>query len=191
MADGCNTAKGRKVAVLNIDRVPRPEVFARQPSGGNTEPARSPRLRRLLQDLAHSDQHSGSLRSAPQNQLKFLVTCLLKQSQEEHCQHIMLEDQQTEKTHCQQCAYPRLAIPSQQGRLLKARLKPLWPVTINGPSVQSCKGMLPERMRCNPVFGGLTRLQHEIFGKVPVELQQPFNTIHYTSLASLAGTRTK
>ncbi|MEE6496113.1 hypothetical protein FKM82_002230, partial [Ascaphus truei] len=75
------------------------------------------------------------------------------------------------------------------GRLLKARLKPLRPVHIQDPTVAVCQGMVPERIQSNPALYGLTMLQQQMLGDPALRMQIPGTpeTLHYTSLVSLAG----
>ncbi|XP_077309127.1 uncharacterized protein LOC143928241 [Lithobates pipiens] len=186
MANSLGTANTRKVSVLNIDRVPKPDQFYPH-TRCSTVPITvqykksAPRLRRPLQDLAHIDQLSGSLQSNSQHELSFLVTCPFNHSQVE--QEYVIRTEQSEA--------PRDVTHHQEGRLLKARMKPLWPVHISGPTAAACHGMVPERMQGSPTQPGLMRLQHELFGKTTLQLQKPSDSIHYTSLASLTGPRAK
>lgn len=73
------------------------------------------------------------------------------------------------------------------GRLLKARMKPLHPVNIQGPTVGDCRGMLPERLHNRPVQEGLSQLHSQKKRNPALGHRFPRTpeSIHHTSLSSL------
>ncbi|XP_053549129.1 uncharacterized protein LOC128640725 [Bombina bombina] len=75
----------------------------------------------------------------------------------------------------------------QHGRLLKARLKPLRPVYIQGPTVAECKGMIPERIQTSSGLESLSMLQKQLFGNTSFHMLSMGTSkrILHTSLNSL------
>ncbi|XP_069497306.1 uncharacterized protein [Ambystoma mexicanum] len=73
------------------------------------------------------------------------------------------------------------------GRLLKARLKPLHPVRVRGPTVEDCQGMLPERLHNKPIQEGLRSLHKPPMRNPTFDHHFPRTpeTLHHTSLSSL------
>ncbi|XP_053326059.1 uncharacterized protein LOC128500806 [Spea bombifrons] len=192
MVDSHNCASSSKVAILHIDRLPRQDNFLCGPRrNGTAQTQLEIQKRSLHQRRAFAFNQQTLSRSSPnlQQELKVLVTSLMKQSSAEHS---MPEDEKhagagtvstTEISTVDQREDFPAAFQSQHGHMLKARLKPLRPVHIQGPSVAGCQGMLPERIQTNPALDSLTRLQHRWFsGRTPI-----LETSRFKSLASRTG----
>ncbi|KAJ1172244.1 hypothetical protein NDU88_004092 [Pleurodeles waltl] len=73
------------------------------------------------------------------------------------------------------------------GRLLKARMKPLHPVKIQGPTVGDCRGMLPERLHNRPIQEGLSQLHSQMTRNSSLAHRFPRTpeSMHHNSLSSL------
>ncbi|CAH2311836.1 Hypothetical predicted protein [Pelobates cultripes] len=145
--------------MLTIDRLPRQLSSLHQPRGYNTGPMYIDHIKSLrykLRKQVCSEQQSLCPGQNPslQHDLQILVTSLLKQDQGE--QNLSKHEQDVfplslslmEMKAKDQESHLSAAFQPQHGRLLKAGLKPLRPVSIQGPTVTLCQGMLPGMLQC-------------------------------------------
>lgn len=198
---------GEKIPVVTIDRIPKVDKPFSKPVKMTCSSAES-RQRRSVPGFSSGITPPvcslASLDSAPMGftppVVNHLVVSPFKQSrgpQKTHGPppagqdpgHEMKADllQQLEvfrKELTEETTSPRDPPP---GRLLKARMKPLHPVKILGPTVGACRGMLPERLHNSPIQEGLSQLHSRIMRNPALahHFPQTPESMHHTSLSSL------
>ncbi|KAM4642215.1 uncharacterized protein O3C94_016610 [Discoglossus pictus] len=195
MADIRHSAFARQVPILTIDRMPSMDSSLQQTRIITCPPIHLQLIKRVrhpLQKLNFSHQGERYSGSGQQQELKLLATSVFKQRQPED--PVSLDEEQVTCNILPEMQGVTMNHPRNlpvlhpcHGRLLKARLMPLRPVNIKGPTVAECQGMIPERIQNNPALDGLRKLQDQIFGH-PYCLMQSLRTsetLHRASIASL------
>ncbi|XP_072367660.1 uncharacterized protein [Scyliorhinus torazame] len=174
------TRSGRrsiKVAVIDIDRIPAPTAnsISKASNYSVAQPTNShcglvslppnPRSTRVISQ-ASSAGVSSNLQKAMQEKINHLISSPFKQSTVSRMRHvhcfspgedlkleILSEIEQIKKLQSDQ--KPLCCRRIATGQLLKARLKPLYPVVVEGPSTTQCRDILPGSLksRSNPNRG--------------------------------------
>ncbi|KAE8610729.1 hypothetical protein XENTR_v10012223 [Xenopus tropicalis] len=198
MAAVHSSASATKVAILTIDRIPRPEPYGQpnRQSNPNFHFQQRKRLRPTLLKQACKDEGAEVLSSSLQKELLVRSLCLPSQVQHHFPRDLQLQSgsypqnvpREMRANWHSQCEEVH---QSQHGSLKKARMKPLLPVHSYSQTRHwhTCQGMLPERIQANPALHGLTMLQQHLFGEPFIYIlgSRTAETPHYTSLASLSG----
>ncbi|XP_078498579.1 uncharacterized protein LOC144754529 [Lissotriton helveticus] len=198
---------GQKIPVVIIDRIPKADKPLSQSLNKTCTSAES-RLRRSVPGVSSgitapacsfASIDSAALGFAPQL-VNHLVISPFKQSRGPQKMHqpspaVLDPGQDMKEDLLQQLEVFRKELMEEStaprepptGRLLKARMKPLHPVNIQGPTVGDCRGMLPERLHNRPIQEGLSQLHSQMMKNPALGQRFPRTpeSMHHTSLSSL------
>ncbi|XP_078417987.1 uncharacterized protein LOC144692781 isoform X1 [Cetorhinus maximus] len=159
-------------------------------------PSNPPSMR--VNSKTNSASISSNLHKAVQVKINHLVSSSFKQSTVSHMCHvhcfspgeelkfeILNEIEQIKKLQSDQ--RPVCCRHVVNGQLLKARLKPLYPVVVEGPSIIQCRGILPEISNCRSHPGRGLRFHEQLVNYLSYDdcVRETPDTLHHTSICSL------